>query len=404
MDQADNYENQIKKANDKQFAYEQGKIPYFYNDAKTDTLDAKDFIHHCDTILSRGTATADVLLKRVVIVLKGKAQLWYEGLIAINKTPKTYQEFRTIFVKIFNIEKESYEACTEMGKLQQKKDQSINGFFDICATTIDKVYRSFSKPDYSAEKLEVPEIGAAAIPIADAKLLEIINRTTEDKTAHDKNQLIKQFFIMGLLPTYRSKIMEKKDLDIEQIRDYACDLERIENSSKTVPTASTSAIEEEEEENVTAVRQPYNGYNRGQNRGYRGNSSNGNNRNSGNNGNSGNWRNNDQSGQQNNRGNGNNYRGQSYRGGNQNKNQTSGGRYGSNAQKTIVCWFCSKPGHIQTKCLARLNSNKPLNKSNNTVFTINGKGIIPENGITEEIIQKLTEAKIQGFNDESDFQ
>ncbi len=41
MDQADNYENQIKKANDKQFAYEQGKIPYFYNDAKTDTLDAK---------------------------------------------------------------------------------------------------------------------------------------------------------------------------------------------------------------------------------------------------------------------------------------------------------------------------------------------------------------------------
>ncbi len=86
------------------------------------------------------------------------------------------------------------------------------------------------------------------------------------------------------------------------------------------------------------------------------------------------------------------------------KTKTSGGRYGSNAQKTIVCWFCSKPGHIQTKCLARLNSNKPLNKSNNTVFTINGKGIIPENGITEEIIQKLTEAKIQGFNDESDFQ
>ena len=283
-------------------------------------------------------------------------------------------------------------------------------------------FKTFSKPNFTEEKFEVPVplANQAAIDAQQEKddfLQQKLAEWSNKQFISTQNQMIKQFFINGLIPEIKIKLLLKKDLSAEATAKLACDIEKVQNSYNE-KSSNTTAVAEEE---VLAVRQPQQGQYQnfpargGFNQNYRGNNSQRNYQRNGYNGNNGNWRNNKNFGDQtSNRGIYQNQRGQSgqSRGGYQNRQQSQNGSqggsqnrgYGSNAQKSIICWYCHIPGHVQTKCTKRIRAGKPLVRNNNSVFLINGQGITPENGISEETIQKLTEAKIQGYCNEQDFQ
>lgn len=411
----DAYENQIKNANDKQFAVEQGKIPYFYSDAKLDTVSAKDFIKHTDSILARGAATADALLKRVVVVLKGEAQEWHESLVIRKKAPTTYDEFRALFIVRYEVDLQSFEATTDMGKLKQTKGQSVNQFLQKCTITINNVYKTFILPNSDHRKLDdlvnPTQAQLALHEIQNAKLQEVIKETNNEIYDAIVEQTIKQWFINGLFPEIRIKLVLKKELTLDETVKLAFDIEKVNKSYADKPAAAVAPVEEEQE--VQAVYQNrQNQQARGgqqQTSNYRGDRYNPNYRANSNNGYNSNWRNNSQNNQQrNNNGYGNNGNNGNNRNGGQQQNSQQGGnqnqRYGSNAQKSIVCWFCGLQGHIQTKCTKRIKSNKPLKNKYNQVYTINGQAIIPENGITPEMVNQCHIDLIQGYNPDQDFQ
>lgn len=394
----DQIQNQVKTRLDKEHVEKLAKITYFYADAKQDTVTPKQFLDNLDNLLSQGAVTNDNIISRILPNLKGNAKRWYEGLDFTGDKPTDWQDFRQKFIAEYNIQLTQFEATTKITALSQKRSQTVKDFRNDCTEAIRDLFNNIQFNTIENYGLPIPDgdlTAAQRIVATDnrRRSQEECTRIQKDSIDIIKNQIVKNFFSNGLLPQYKSKVLSRPHLTWKETIAYATELEKIALTTASAPIAATE--EEQEEEYVEAVRP--NGYNN-QNRG--GNSNRGNyqrndqNRsNNSNNSGAQNWRQSNRSAQP--------YRGQQ-RGGYQGATQNQ--RYGSNAQKPIVCWHCNKPGHVQTVCKTRIAMMKPLLTKRMRVFSIAGVNVVPEHGISDEVRQLCIEAGIQGFCENEDFQ
>ena len=395
----------ITQKGEKNYIEESAKIPHFYDDKKVDTITPKEFLEKVQQIVdNHRIANPNDIVKRIALALRGNAYRWFTALSTRNAIPATFEAFKIIFAKEYKVILTPYVATAKLLSLNQKKDQSVAHFHTDCTLVVDDIFKNVKlinmdnynlapMPDYNAGQVAVRDLANV-----DAKAMA--NKVQMDTLQNLREHMILNHFVNGLLPAYRDKVMAKSELDHEQLRDYAIELENIANCNHNKqPEASSSQAPISDD--MCPVRNG--GNQQQQQQQYQNNS----------------WRgNNSGRGNQSGRGYQNNgYRGgsnsQNWRGGNQgNKyNQNRGGyqgnnqaqRYGSNSQRQVICWFCNVPGHIQTKCRNRIAAKSPLVNKQNKVFTINGKSIIPENGMSKQEVHACVDAELQGFFEGEDF-
>ena len=347
----------VKKLSDEQFYKTTATIQPFYNQTDKDTLTAKTFLEQITDQIANNYLTEEVAYQRFPSYLKGEAKQWFQWLTSSGKLPKTWIALRNAFIKDYNINKEDIVAAANVTQLIQKTDQTVFSFHMKCFQAVEDIFKLQLRPetDYikfvnDADQVNAPNAAQAAINAQhDERAKELCEEHLERGLQMMKISMIKNFFFNGLVKPIKDHISSLPAMDFDEMLVLA---KRQEQLLKEKKIASI-----EEQEKIDAVQS--------------------------------------QSSKQ------NKFKPKNP-GNKANKNQTK--IQNSNANKNLTCWFCKKLGHIQTECYTRLGQKKPIVNRYNKVFTVNGNELYPENGCTQEELQACKENKIQGFENELDFQ